>query len=164
MEGRSPGSGVPTEQHGIVVIGDEPSNAWAESDAATEAMPGGQVGQPRPCLEEEPGPRAGCGKSARPVRWAGTGNGAMARNEAPAQYSNSSWPEAAAPVLDSTTRMRRIVAPGAAPPTGPKSEGKTDNQAAHRQAMRVEAEMAAHAPHGVRRIMFRAIAWISGHT
>jgi hypothetical protein len=36
------------------------------------------------CCREEPGPRAGCGKAARPVRRAGTGNGAMGRIEAPA--------------------------------------------------------------------------------
>jgi len=55
VEGRSPGSGVPTKQHGIEAIGDEPSNARENPEAATEAMPEGQAGRPCARLEEEPG-------------------------------------------------------------------------------------------------------------
>jgi len=42
------------------------------------------AGDPRmpPC---EVRPRAGCGRSARPVRWAGTGNGAKTATEVPAR-------------------------------------------------------------------------------
>ena len=43
MEGRGPGSGEPTEQHGTEAIGDEPSNARDGPDAATEAIPEGQA-------------------------------------------------------------------------------------------------------------------------
>ena len=40
--------------------------------------------QLRARLRKEPGPRAGCGQSARPVRRAGAGNGVMVGIEAPA--------------------------------------------------------------------------------
>ena len=40
--------------------------------------------QLRARLQKEPGPRAGCGQSARPVRRAGAGNGVMVGIEAPA--------------------------------------------------------------------------------
>jgi hypothetical protein len=44
VEGRSPGSRVRTEQHGMEAIGDEPSNAREHSDAATKAISEGQAG------------------------------------------------------------------------------------------------------------------------
>ena len=40
--------------------------------------------QLRARLRKEPGPRAGCGQSARPVRRAGAGDGVMVGIEAPA--------------------------------------------------------------------------------
>ena len=56
-----------------------------------------------------------CGRSARTVRRAGTGNGATERIEAPAQHakaagnSHSPRPTATAPVPDSTEGIRRQV-------------------------------------------------------
>ncbi len=54
VEGRSPGSRTRTKQHGMEAIGEKPSNAREDADAATKAIAEGQASERKPsCMPSE---------------------------------------------------------------------------------------------------------------
>src|SRR4051794_28068856 len=97
-----------------------------------------------PCREVSP--RAGCGKSASPVRRAAAGNGARVETEAPAEWRK---PSATATPSPYSNRARRRLHPGWGDglrrqphPVDPEAEGsqvRTGTDEDTHQAVRIDA-------------------------